>query len=860
MIMLLGIVVVGGFILFEMGRDQGASAVASNPSVAGNASPIDQGASVSESKTANVSNSIPKPTDSGTPSENKGAENPARVENQTPVSVKPISKKDWLGADLPDLPLPKPSDFDEEGILTLERIKHHLGEQIEKYSEPIGARDEKTRPPEGPARSIEVPQDLAPQKSNGQYSFSIGMTQKYDILITAANGGDQQKAFTYNGNIKYIVIGESDHPAVDDDTTRVLNEIQACMAFPVTTNGYFIAPLMPIVNQKFVKIAWDDAVLNGEVVAADPTRNLALIKVNGDDFPVLAFQDVPAAEPNQSVFCGIFYRGIARHSVWENRILGKQVLGSGIELLTIQNQLNYGAHGGVILDESGRLLGITMFNPNWVEPGLNVPVVLSATTIREFLAANGIPEVATTGKASVEDNGHFQIVDACTGRILNVVPQTSDKKKWNFVDFDGDGRVERQRDQILYIPSLTDRTIQSGAMSIDDLGHIGGVSDATFGDAFLPFVLGRLISVPFVEFPEQNRNSWQDEQKGTLVIETPSRSPFRSRFSRFNEEIRIPSLRTDNYQYQSETDRETTYRLTRKYQTENEGAPLLSYTLDGTVSFDKQTGWLEIEQLNGTFQVNADSESSSVPLVVTIKRTPDWPSPNDLAAINAEKVKAVQKIYYPEFKELTYLNKAYESKKMDWLSSLSSIESELKYARHRTSEKEKVLELIDRIRKAQEQGLKSNSDQKYMFEIWASWCNPEDIPTLYEEMNQFLPQKFDRQAIVKIIGERRDAESVAVLLKELKRDAEEKGHSTEIDESLASWGEVIEPVILDQLHGCKSPEFAKRILDVLKKIAGPRAAKFLRNHGKASGLFDEHELNFSYRLIETIREQTSYKN
>jgi serine protease Do len=123
----------------------------------------------------------------------------------------------------------------------------------------------------------------------------------------------------------------------------------------IVTNNHVVGDA----TQVSVKLA-DGRRLSGKVLGTDPTVDVAIVKIDGSDFPVAALADSDQLEVGQSAIAignplG-FERTVTRGVVSAvNRTVGDSQLDG---LIQTDASINPGNSGGPLLDSSGRVIGI----------------------------------------------------------------------------------------------------------------------------------------------------------------------------------------------------------------------------------------------------------------------------------------------------------------------------------------------------------------------------------------------------------------------------------------------------------------------------------------------------------------------
>lgn len=212
--------------------------------------------------------------------------------------------------------------------------------------------------------------------------------------------------------------------------------------------GFFVSSDGTIVTNKHVVsdtsaeytvITQDGTEHSATVLARDPMRDVAVVKIEGKDFPVLDLGDSGSLEVGQTVIAignslGEFSNSVSRGIVSG---LGRDIVaGSGFgqseqldDIIQTDAAINPGNSGGPLLDISGRVIGI---NTAVAQGAQNVGFALPINALKDT-----INQVKETGKISVPFLGVRYI-------ILNKDIQSQNNLKYDYgaLVLRGDARTD----------------------------------------------------------------------------------------------------------------------------------------------------------------------------------------------------------------------------------------------------------------------------------------------------------------------------------------------------------------------------------------------------------------------------------
>lgn len=205
-------------------------------------------------------------------------------------------------------------------------------------------------------------------------------------------------------------------------------EIGGGSGFLVTEDGYVVtnAHVVSDTEADYTVFLNDETEFEAEVVATDTLLDIAVLKIDGDDFPYLEFGDSDALQVGQTVVAIGNALGEFRNTVSVGVVSGLSrdltaSSGSGeserlIDVIQTDAAVNPGNSGGPLLDLSGKVIGVnvaTSLN------GENISFALPATEVKKAVD-------------SIRENG--RVVRAYLG--VRYVLIDEDMKKANALEVD----------------------------------------------------------------------------------------------------------------------------------------------------------------------------------------------------------------------------------------------------------------------------------------------------------------------------------------------------------------------------------------------------------------------------------------
>jgi S1-C subfamily serine protease len=139
------------------------------------------------------------------------------------------------------------------------------------------------------------------------------------------------------------------------------------------------------------------------IVFRDPTRDLALIQLKTNQASPISFATDPNFRPGDRVVAIGNPLGLEK-TVSDGLISGIRLTNDGVELIQTTVPISPGSSGGVLLNTSGELIGITS---STLKAGQNINFAISLRTILDFLSdyknqlATATPEQLKPARESV---------------------------------------------------------------------------------------------------------------------------------------------------------------------------------------------------------------------------------------------------------------------------------------------------------------------------------------------------------------------------------------------------------------------------------------------------------------------------
>ncbi|MEX0663411.1 MAG: trypsin-like peptidase domain-containing protein [Acidimicrobiia bacterium] len=136
--------------------------------------------------------------------------------------------------------------------------------------------------------------------------------------------------------------------------------------FVITPDGFIVTNNHVVEGQNRIEVAFTDgSTLSAEIVGRDPSVDLAVLKVNGEDLPAIELGDSDAAQVGDEVVAignalalegGLSVtRGIISGT---NRTVDTDAGTTLVGMLQTDAAINFGNSGGPLIDAQGRVIGV----------------------------------------------------------------------------------------------------------------------------------------------------------------------------------------------------------------------------------------------------------------------------------------------------------------------------------------------------------------------------------------------------------------------------------------------------------------------------------------------------------------------
>ncbi len=467
-----------------------------------------------------------------------------------------------------------------------------------------------------------------------RYAWKPGDEHVYQITIEA-DFGDEKKVV--NGSCIYTVKGSAAANVVDEEGSGT--------GFVVGADGYIATCAHVVEGAKDIQVEIGGRTWSARVIAEKPREDLALLRIDAQNLPVLALGDsdrVQLAEDVRAIgfpLSDVLGTGVKVTSGTIAGILNDSKRGRRLQ---VDAPINPGNSGGPVVNGSGQVVGVAsakLSGSSVSSVGFAVPV----NELRALLQANGLGVPVAAPQAALAGTEVARRVTPAVAYIK--VRGSSGAGAFDIgfsASFTESSRSTGNRIRFGGLPSFPSSSSDQGTLRVDTFGEITEFS----GEEHLPFVLGPIGRFFIEPLDPYGAAAWQTEIETTLHrIERGESGPgigprgfggprFRppgfgprfgpGGFSPFAEPEEktietIPAIERSSYTLGQELNNRVTIRKQYEFTTtRNQARPYMKIRGQGDLVFDKQIGMPVSLEYSATLEQNDDGdETARLPLKIS---------------------------------------------------------------------------------------------------------------------------------------------------------------------------------------------------------------------------------------------------
>jgi len=227
----------------------------------------------------------------------------------------------------------------------------NLSRQVVKKIETTAGGEEKRLLPEGIERTF--------YEAFRQSTRALLASQEFRAALTAAGptptAAPARSALTYRS----VPVAKRPIASAGEAVAAIFASDSLGSGFLISTEGYLLTNSHVVGTAKYVKVRWSDGRETvGEVIRADPRRDIAVVKADPGGRAPLALRPTAASLGEAVYAIGTPLDPKFQGSVTKGIVSATRVY-EGLPYIQSDVTVNHGNSGGPLLDESGAVLGVT---------------------------------------------------------------------------------------------------------------------------------------------------------------------------------------------------------------------------------------------------------------------------------------------------------------------------------------------------------------------------------------------------------------------------------------------------------------------------------------------------------------------
>ncbi|MDA1014542.1 MAG: trypsin-like peptidase domain-containing protein [Planctomycetota bacterium] len=389
--------------------------------------------------------------------------------------------------------------------------------------------------PFAPAPPIKIDKANVPRL---KYDWQLGRTYKYSFKVKGEFAGVVQSV---TGTSTYNVKAPGNRVALEPQTATGTG-------FVVASNGYLMTCAHVVEDATKIEVALGGKTYTGQVVAQNIPRDLALVKIDAVDLPVVPLGDSSKVQLAQEIRA----IGFPLSDVLGNNVKVTKGTISGLNdqpdgrVFQVDAAINPGNSGGPIVNDRGEVIGVASSKLTGVAVS-KVGFAIPSADVKQLLTEQRV-KFDTIGAAAKLDGPELakRIVPSIALLSVSLQPGAGDQVRIQYSTHFTSTNRQQAGPGMIPDPffSLPSSKSDRGEFVIDEFG---GLLEGDF-DAHLPYLLGPAALVPIELLDARGRGKWDVQEPITITrVEEaddnnplsrfgPRRSPFsrmpRSPFSR----------------------------------------------------------------------------------------------------------------------------------------------------------------------------------------------------------------------------------------------------------------------------------------------------------------------------------------
>ena len=290
--------------------------------------------------------------------------------------------------------------------------------------------------------------------------------------------------------------------------------------FVVHPSGYVVTCNHVVSDATKIEVILNGSTYPAQVVASNSATDLAVLKINAQNLPSLSLGDSDAAQLGQDVWVLGFPLSDVLGSnlkVTRGTVSGLNTKQMGRKQLQVDAAVNAGNSGGPLVNETGKVLGVT--NAKLVgQTVTNVNFAVPSNEAKNLLSSKNLPYMTDGWNSKLDGPTLVKRVSAATALVLvtigpgaeaeSVVLSTNSALSKHEVNKPGAGRMP---------PMPRFPEFPRGGRTRVEVDSSGRVLRAS-GGIQMPMLLGDIVQFLIDPLPQDNRPNWESSNQCTIGI------------------------------------------------------------------------------------------------------------------------------------------------------------------------------------------------------------------------------------------------------------------------------------------------------------------------------------------------------
>jgi S1-C subfamily serine protease len=674
---------------------------------------------------------------------------------------------------------------------------------------------------------------------------------EYTYQFTVEQGASDSLVKT-TGICSYTVQGDSRQVVTEEEGSGT--------GFVVSADGMIATCAHVVEGAKRMEVHLNGQTYPATVIAVDAKSDVALIRVNASNLPVLTLADSDAVQLAESVraigypLSDVLGTGVKVTTgtvagIIANRDRGKQI--------QIDAAINPGNSGGPVVNGAGHVVGIAsakLSGSSVTSVGFAAPV----NQLRTLASSNGLQlGIAPRG----QDLAGPEIARRVTPSVAFIKVWGNSGGKMYEVAFNANFHEQPQMRSIRGgfpgPPSFGSSSIDRGKLTVNALGEVLEFE----GSEQLPAVLGP-VGIYFLEpLDAYSESQWHVESESTLQRIKRDDGPFGRMGPRMGGRMRgmmppgfggedqvveeIPAIKRISYQTGPTLNNKISITKTYEYTaTRANGQPYMTIRGNGTLVFDTEQGMPSSLEYTANIEQSDEEGTVKVPVRVnyTLRNPEDVKREREQMAAKAAETQKKQQEERNVANPVLVDELIAEIRKAEGGSGASSPLSRLGTIAIVEAKRDEVLKIARNHMKNSNGFVKKSAAEAFCH--WATAEHADDLKKVLADSDGLMHDA-KRRAIATLANIAKP-EDYPMLMMSITDFVVRR----EVKEALIKIGPAIEPVILSNFEKVGDNSAKNELLDVLKKVGTAKSEDFLEKLATSNDFSVKHN---AQQALDAVR-------